>query len=149
LDSTPLYDAVATMDSITLVRSAMRGLLRVADEVLEAELRSLLQSGDDYASSAKPQIDWDDQDARTELIDSRARDALACLAVLEGRFLSGEVADAAELLARVIGQDLEESGDGKFGIARRVAKDRIISTVDVEARHGRKTSARGFDGYKL
>ena len=30
LDSTPLYDAVATMDTVTLVRSAIRGLLAVA-----------------------------------------------------------------------------------------------------------------------
>ncbi len=30
LDSTPLYDAVATMDTVTLVRSAVRGLLRAA-----------------------------------------------------------------------------------------------------------------------
>jgi hypothetical protein len=29
-----------------------------------------------------------------------------------------------------------------------VAKDRVISTVDPEARHGHKTAARGFDGYK-
>jgi IS5 family transposase len=29
-----------------------------------------------------------------------------------------------------------------------VAKDRVISTVDPDARHGHKTSARGFDGYK-
>ena len=36
LDSTPLYDAVATMDTVTLIRSALRGLLRVADEALEA-----------------------------------------------------------------------------------------------------------------
>ncbi len=27
LDSTPLYDAVATMDTVTLIRSATRGLL--------------------------------------------------------------------------------------------------------------------------
>ena len=31
LDSTPLYDAVATMDTITLIRSAVRGLLAAAD----------------------------------------------------------------------------------------------------------------------
>jgi hypothetical protein len=31
LDSTPLYDAVATMDTVTLIRSAIRGLLAVAD----------------------------------------------------------------------------------------------------------------------
>jgi hypothetical protein len=29
-----------------------------------------------------------------------------------------------------------------------VAKDRVISTVDPEARHGHKTAARSFDGYK-
>ncbi len=34
LDSTPLYDAVATMDTLTLIRSAVRGLLRVADAEL-------------------------------------------------------------------------------------------------------------------
>lgn len=148
LDSTPLYDAVATMDTITLIRSALRGLLRVADGDLEAELRTVLTSGDDYASAAKPQIDWDDADDRDALIDSRARDAFACLAVLDGRELGIEVAEAAELLAKVVGQDLEETDDGTFRIARRVAKDRVISTVDPEARHGRKTSARGYDGYK-
>ena len=148
LDSTPLYDAVATMDTITLIRSAIRSLLRVANRDLEAELRSVLGSGDDYASSAKPQIDWDDPDARAALIDSRAKDAFACLAVLEGRELEPEVAEAAELLAKVVGQDLEQTDDGTFRIARRVAKDRIISTVDPEARHGHKTAARGFDGYK-
>ena len=31
LDSTPLYDAVATMDTVTLIRSAIRGLLAAAD----------------------------------------------------------------------------------------------------------------------
>jgi IS5 family transposase len=148
LDSTPLYDAVATMDTITLIRSAIRSLLRVADEVLEGELRETLGSGDDYATSAKPQIDWDDADAREQLIDSRARDAFACLLVLEGRVLSAEVQEAAELLVTVVGQDLEQTEDGTFRIARRVAKDRVISTVDPEARHGHKTSSQGFDGYK-
>jgi len=52
------------------------------------------------------------------------------------------------LLATILGQDLEATEDGTFKIARRVAKDRIISTVDPETRHGHKTAARGFDGYK-
>ena len=37
LDSTPLYDAVATMDTVTLIRSAIRGLLRVADAELAGQ----------------------------------------------------------------------------------------------------------------
>src|SRR5205807_1690607 len=40
------------------------------------------------------------------------------------------------------------TGEGVFRIARRTAPDRVISTVDPEARHGRKSSAHGFDGYK-
>ncbi|MGH8275728.1 MAG: IS1182 family transposase [Steroidobacteraceae bacterium] len=147
LDSTPLYDAVATMDTITLIRSALRGLLAVAGP-LETELRAACASGDGYADAAKPHIDWDDAAARAALVDSRARDAFACLALLDGRQLGPEVSRAAELLAAVVGQDLEKGDDDSFRIARRVAPDRIISTVDPEARHGHKTNARSFDGYK-
>lgn len=148
LDSTPLYDAVATMDTITLIRSALRGLLRVAGAGLEAELRAVLSSGDDYAGTGKPQIDWDDPAARDALIDSRARDGYACLALLDGRRQSEEVTQAGQLLATVLGQDLETTDDGTLRIARRVAPDRVISTVDPQARHGHKTAARGFDGFK-
>jgi hypothetical protein len=148
LDSTPLYDAVATMDTVTLIRSAVRGLLKAADDTLEAALRSVLSSGDDYATSAKPQIDWDDQGARVELIDERAKDAFACLALLDGRELDPLVTGAMILLATVVGQDVEQGDDGVVRIARQVAKDRVISTVDPETRHGHKTRARGFDGYK-
>jgi hypothetical protein len=148
LDSTPIYDAVATMDTITLIRSAIRGLLTVVDTDLAAELRAAIMSGDDYADTAKPQIDWDDAAAREALIDSRARDGFALLALLEGRELAHGVDQAARLLATVLGQDLTDSGDGRFRIARTVACDRVISTVDTEARHGHKTNARSFDGYK-
>lgn len=48
----------------------------------------------------------------------------------------------------MVGRDLEEGDDGRFRIARRVAKDRVISSVDPDARHGHRTAARGFDGYK-
>jgi Transposase DDE domain/Transposase domain (DUF772) len=148
LDSTPLYDAVATMDTITLIRSAIRGLLRVVDAELAGRLRALLASGDDYASTAKPVIDWDDRVAREALVDSRARDGYALLAALEGWQLSEAVGQAARLLATVLGQDLETGPDGGLRIARKVAADRVISTVDPEARHGHKTNHRGFDGYK-
>ena len=148
LDSAPLYDAVTTMDTVTLVRSALRGLLQAADAELAEELRAALGSGDDYASAAKPQIDWDDGAERAALIDSRAQDALGCLAVLEERELSAELTAAMQLLATVVGQDLEQDADGRWRIARRVAPDRVLSTVDPEARHGHKSAARGFDGYK-
>jgi hypothetical protein len=148
LDSTALYDAVATMDTVTLLRSAIRGLLRVCDGGLEGELRGLLSRDDDYRSVGKPVCDYDDPAAREALVDALARDARALLAALDGRELTDAVGQAAALLAVVAGQDLDEDADGVFRIARRVAKDRVISTVDPEARHGHKTAARGFDGYK-
>jgi Transposase DDE domain/Transposase domain (DUF772) len=149
LDSTPLYDAVATMDTVTLIRSAIRGLLKAADAELAAQLRSRLARDADYASAGKPVCDYDDPAAREELVDALARDAMALLACLEGHKLGPETAQAGQLLATVVGQDLDQSGeDGVFRIARRVAKDRVISTVDTDARHGHKSSARGFDGYK-
>jgi hypothetical protein len=81
-------------------------------------------------------------------VDARARDAHVVLALLQGRRLPTAVAEAARLLAVVVGQDLEQGSDGSFRIARKVAADRVISTVDPDARHGHKSSARGFDGYK-
>jgi len=147
LDSTPIYDAVATMDTVTLVRSAIRGLLKVVDAELEAQLRGLLRREDDYSATGKPMCDYEDRAAREALVDALARDAMALVAALDGRELEPEVDKAARLVATVVGQDLDEV-DGVFRIARRVAADRVISTVDPDARHGHKTSARGFDGYK-
>jgi hypothetical protein len=147
LDSTALYDAVATMDTVTLVRSAIRGLLGVAGPALEAELRTVLSRDDDYATPGKPPCDWADPEARVALIDALSTDALDALIALEGRSVPPDIAAAAELLAAVVGQDLEER-DGAFRIARGVAADRVISTVDPDARHGHKTQARGFDGFK-
>ena len=148
LDSTPLYDAVATMDTVTLVRSAIRGLLKACDSGLAGDLRRLLRRDDDYAAAGKPACDYDDPAAREELVDALAKDARALIAALDGQDLGPGVAQAAALLASVTGQDLEQDTAGVFRIARRVAPDRVISTVDPDARHGHKTSARGSGGYK-
>ena len=148
LDSTALYDAVATQDTVTLIRSAIRGLLRVADAELTRQVRLALLRKDDYLSAGKPFCDWNDAEAREALVDALAKDAYAALAVLDGLTLFPEVDQAARLLATVVGQDIAPNDDGIFRIVRGVASDRVISTVDPQARHGHKTAARGFDGYK-
>jgi transposase len=148
VDSTALYDAVATQDTVTLVRSAIVGVLRVVTEEVAAELRKVLKRDDPYDRSGKPSCAWDDKKAREELVDALTRDAHAILLALDGQELTVEVKKATTLLATVVGQDIEEGADGVFRIVRGVAPDRVISTVDPEARHGHKTAARGFDGYK-
>ena len=57
------------------------------------------------------------------------------------------------LLALIAGQDVEpvegsDGTDGRWRIARQVATDRVISTVDPDARHVHKTVHRRQDGYK-
>jgi len=148
LDSTPLYDAVATMDTVTLVRSAIRGVLAEAGQDREPALRAVLRRDDDYRKGGKPACDWDDAESRLALVDALARDGEAVLEALENQPLPTPLGEAAALLATVLGQDLEEGPDGRIRIARRVARDRVISTVDPDARHGHKTNAHAFDGYK-
>ena len=148
LDPAALYDAVTTMDTVILLRSGIRGLLSAAADRQDALRALLLRRDDDYASGGKPACDWDDRAAREVLIDALARDASALLGALDGEALPDDLAQAATLLATLVGQDLEITAEGTFRIARRVAPDRVISTVDPDARHGHKTAAHGFDGYK-
>jgi hypothetical protein len=148
LDSAPLLDAVTTQDTVTLVRSAIRGLLRVCPPPLAARVRQGLQRADDYRAPGKPACDWDDPAARERLVDALTRDGYRALHALRGQPLQAPVHEAAELLAVVVGQDIEETDDGRFRIAQGTASDRVISTVDPQARHGHKTAAHGFDGYK-
>jgi Transposase DDE domain len=148
LDSAPLVDAVATQDTVTLLRGVIRGLLVACPAELATAVRAVLTRDDDYLAAGKPVCDWDDPHAREQLVDALFRDGYRALGALRGRRLGPEVAQAAELLATVIGQDIEETADGRFIIAQGVAPDRVISVVDPQARHGHKSNARGFDGYK-
>ena len=141
-----MYVAVATVDPVTLVRSAIRRLIRVAGGALAAELRAVLARGDYCAAAGKPACDYADEAARVELVDSLAFDGHAVLTVLDGRDLCRSVNRAAGLLASVVGQDLVTEESGVFRIARRVG-DLVVSTVSPEVLHGGKSSATGFDGY--
>jgi IS5 family transposase len=76
-------------------------------------------------------------------------DAEAVLAAAKSAAHSEEAQDPIGLLALIAGQDVEPGEeDGSWRIARKVAKDRVISTVDTEARHGHKSTAVRTDGFK-
>jgi len=151
LDSTPLLDAVATQDTVTQLRAAVRKVLAALDQAaspLGGKVRAVLRRDDDYASPGKPPCDWDDPAAREALVDELVKDALAALGAVDGQPVPAAAADAVDLLALVAGQDVEQGEDGVFRIARKTARDRVISTVDTAARHGHKSRHRRFDGYK-
>ncbi|SPL87412.1 transposase, IS4 family protein [[Actinomadura] parvosata subsp. kistnae] len=151
LDSAVLLDAVATQDTITQLIAAIR---RVARQVPGASaLVAAHCHACDYTDPGKPRIAWDDEEAKSALVSGLVTDALALLDHLAGQELDESAEHAVGLLALIAGQDVEpvdgsDGTDGRWRIARRTAPDRIISTVDVEARHIHKSQEQRDDGYK-
>lgn len=151
LDSTILDDAVATQDTVTQLVAAIR---RVRREVPGAEVVVAEHCrAHDYNEAGKPAIAWDDRDARAALVDALVGDAHRLLGHLPEQELGAKAAEAVALLALVAGQDVEpvdgsDGTDGRWRIARRVVPDRVISTVDPDARHAHKTVHRRQDGFK-
>jgi Transposase DDE domain/Transposase domain (DUF772) len=140
VDSTILSDAVATQDTITQLVAAVR---RVARQVPgAAEQIAAVCTGHDYTRTGKPDIDWDDPTAKDTLVSALVNDAntlLATLAETDPDERDEQAQCALALLALVAGQDVEpaEGSDG-----------RVISTVDPEARHTRKSPEARRDGYR-
>ena len=71
-------------------------------------------------------------------------DANALVAAFADVELEEPPASTVALLALVAGQDVEsaegsDGTDGRWRIARKVAEDRVISTVDTQAPHTRKS----------
>ena len=151
LDSTVLDDAVATQDTVTQLIAAIR---RVRREIPAAvEVIATFCSAHDYDDPGKPAIAWNDKHARDQLVDALVSDAHRLLGNLPEQNLGPRAAEAVALLALIAGQDVEpvegsDGTDGHWRIARNVAGDRVISTVDPETRHAHKTVHRRQDGFK-
>jgi hypothetical protein len=151
VDSTVLADAVATQDTITQVVAAIRRVARVVPGA--AGQVAAVCTAHDYAKPGKPQIDWDDPQAKDVLVSALVNDANAVVAALAGGELDEQGAAAVALLALVAGQDVEpaegsDGTDGRWRIARGVAEDRVISVNDPQARHTRKSPENRRDGYR-
>jgi IS5 family transposase len=144
LDSTLLDDAVATQDTVTQLISAIRRVRRVVPDAAGVPLVA-----HDYEGGTKPVIAWDDPVAKQQLVSALVGDALVLAGALEQAELSTEQQDAVGLLALVAGQDVgPDEDEGTWRIAEQVAPDRVISTVDPEARHMHKSRSSYRDGYK-
>jgi hypothetical protein len=110
-------------------------------------------TGHDYSRPGKPKTGWDDPAARDALVPALANDANALVEALKDADLDQGAASAVALLALVAGQDVEPaegSGGtgGRWRIAQKVAGDRVVSTVDPDARHTRKSPEARRDGYR-
>jgi transposase len=154
VDSTPMLGAAATQDTVRLVRGGVRKLIdAVAGVDAEAGERLGRGLGFDYARPGeKPECDWRSKPARERMLSEIAQDAERALRAVEAEpDLMGDddVAEAHHLLRQIVGQDFEVDEHDVPRLRRGVAPGRILSVHDPEMRHGRKSSATVFDGYKI
>ncbi len=143
IDSTVLDDAVARQDTVTMLVDQIRRVRKLIPELGSVWVREHNLDG------GRPPCDWDDPADRDRLISELIDDANELVWAAEDLDLTDVQADAVALLALVAGQDVEPGdGPGQWRIAQRTAADRVISTVDPEARHAHKSRRSLRDGYK-
>lgn len=151
VDSSPILGAGAVQDTYTLLRKALQRVVRAGGKQLPDELRPRLER---YVEGKKAEIDWDDADARREELGRLVADARAALAALPA--VEGEPEDeeakraglARALLEQVLSQDVEDDEDGRPQLRQGVTPERVPSVTDPDMRHGRKSAARKWTGYK-
>ena len=157
VDSTVVDDAVARQDTVRLLVWQVH---RVRDLLPDlAPWIDCLPGRAWYADRLKPDIDWSSAEAKQDLVTVLVNDALAVVqratAWLDAHGCDQveAVRDQVGLLALLAGQDVEmvegsTEQHPRWRVARKVAEDRVISVVDTQARHVRKSRASKRDGYK-
>lgn len=145
-DSTGVMGAAAVADTFRLLRQAMIRVGDAAGDRLSGELGAVIEE----LCRTKADIDWADPDARRHHLGELVELGRALLSVTADHAPDTDVTEARDLLARIIDQDIDEDPDDGAGpgIRRGVSPDRVISVVDPEMRHGRKSPSRRVDGYK-
>ncbi len=161
LDTTYILGRGAVRDTYNLLADGIVQVLRGLAELLKCELLEVAEelgctryvSGSSLKGQAE--VDWSDPAARQRFLAEIVRDAEQVLAVVRGtrsELTKDSPEDealvaAAELLARILDQDIDGDEDGPR-LKRGVAPDRLISVHDPEMRHGRKSSSHRFNGHK-
>jgi hypothetical protein len=154
VDSTPMLGAAATQDTVRLVRFGVRKLIDAVTAVDQNAGGRLVAGLEfDYAQPGeKPDCQWRVKAQRERMLTRVAQDAQRALLAVEqtdGLLDDEPVKEAYELLADLVGQDFDVDPDGVPRLHHGTRPGRIISTIDPEMQHGRKSSQSRFDGYKL
>src|SRR6478735_7198611 len=155
VDATPMLGAAAIQDTVTLVRAAVRKLIDAVAALDPRAARALRKAlAFDYARPRqKPAADWHDKPAREAMLVKVAADAQRALQMVQrdpGLGADETVGAAAGLLQEIVGQEFETDEQGQRPRPRHGRRARqVISAHDPQMRHGRKTNARRFTGYKL
>jgi hypothetical protein len=154
VDTTPAKGAGAVQDTYTLLRKGVRKLLRAAGYHVPGKRQGLAAQAQALVAAylerdRKAEIDWSDPQQRAAQLRVLVQDAEAALELVADQVDNEEVRTIGWLLTKILGDDLDSDERGTPRLAHGTAADRIISTSDSEMRHGRKSAAQRFDGFKV
>jgi transposase len=161
LDTTHILGRGAVKDTYNLLADGIVQVLRVLAKLGPFELLDVAEEvgctryvcGPSLKGQAD--VDWTDPHARQRFLAEIVADADQLLELVRGTRAGlvensaedKELLAAAEVLARILAQDIERDENGPR-LKHGVAPDRLISVHDPEMRHGRKSSSHRFNGHK-
>ena len=153
-DTTWTKGAGAVQDTYTLLRKGIRKLLRAMGYATPGRRRGLSAPGQALVASyldqdRKADIDWSDPQQRAAQLKLLVQDAEAALELAQASSDDPDVRSTGWLLSKILGDDIVQDEQGDPQIGEGTATERIISTTDPDMRHGRKSKAQRFDGYKV
>jgi hypothetical protein len=153
-DTTWAKGAGAVQHTYTLIRKAIRKLLRQMGYALPQKRRGLAPQIQRLVESyldqdRKADIDWADPQARATQLQLLVEDAEAALELAVAQADDPDVRSTSWLLTKVLGDDVVLDANGDPQLGEGTAPDRSISVTEPEMRHGRKSKASRFDGFKV
>lgn len=152
-DTTRTKGAGAVMDTYTLLRKGIRKLLKQLGYAAAGQQRGLSPETQHLIATyveqdRKAKLDWTDPQQRAAQLQVLFQDTEAALALATEQVDNADVRATGWLLVKILGDDIASDDQGHPQIAAGTAPERIISITEPEMRHGRKSRAQRFDGFK-
>ena len=149
VDAFMVFGAASKMDVYTLIYQGIKTVLRFSNfSEIEQQAKAVLKRDDYGTKQRRPRINWDDPRDKKLVLESLYNDAMSLIKLLRSLQIPEDLSCVVDRLEKIIEQNVERDKDGSIMVVKGTAKDRIISTVDPDMRHGRKNKHNKGDGYK-
>jgi Transposase DDE domain/Transposase domain (DUF772) len=160
LDSTPLFGAGRVEDPLNLLGHALHKAVGLAAQELDISTAAVMEAAGltlvgHSSLKAALDLDWGEPRARARALGLVLDEVARWQQWLEQQHtLAAQdppIKEVMDTITQIITQDTEpdpEGGPGGRRITPHVAPDRRISIEDPDMRHGRKSSAKTFHGFK-
>ena len=143
IDATHVIANIAIPNTIDLVR---QGIKKTMNEIKKVDSNLYEElGGDKTANDEKKVYKLSPGEKESKLVEvvKKAREICS-----NAENLEGEITERVQKLKRILNENIEEK-EGNIQKKEEKTKDRIVSLVDTDARHGAKSDKKKFTGFKV